>query len=297
MKSALYSINNIVAATDFSANGELAALRAAYIAQQHGLILHLMHVAHPLDIYPELMITLDTHVKDYDRIKHANGIDLLDDLANTIRNDFNIDVRTSAHIGRSHVQIAAFAEENATNLIVVGFHGEKSMLDMVMGSTVFKLLRISPCPVLMVRNRGVVAYKEVIAAVDLTSASAQVASIAFAIAKKAHIELLHIYDLKQETLLQEARIDNEGIQKYRTRALEYIQHALNQILDDLDNQRVSSKVLNGYLPESIADCAKDSNADLVVMGNAGNSVLHKFLLGSVSEATSSGIDCDVLLVQ
>lgn len=296
MNKTPYPMKSIVAATDFSANGELAVLRAAYIAQQRGLILHLLHVVHPLYIYPELMLSFDTHVKDYERLKHANGIDLLDDLANTIRNDFNIPVHTTAHIGRAHIKIADFAAVEAASLIVVGAHDEKNMLDVVIGSTAFKLLNISPCPVLIVRNKDVASYKKVIAAVDLTPTALQVSAFACAVAKNAHIELLHVFDLKQEILSREVGMSNESVQKYRDMALEHIQSELNKLLLTLNDKRISTKIVNGYLPESIADSVKDGNADLAVLGSKGKSVLQEFLLGSVSKATLSRLDCDVLLI-
>ena len=296
MDKAIYSINNIVAATDFSLLGELAALRAAQIAQKHGKILHLLHVVHPLKIYPELMIPFDTHIKDYERIKSANGIDLLDKLADKIRSEFNILVDTSAQIGRTHVQIAEFAKSRAASLVVIGFHDEAGLLDMVTGSAAFKLLPISPCPLLMVRSRDTTSYKQVIVAVDLSTSSLKAASVACAVANIAHITLLHVYDIKQEILSQEIGIQQSRVQHYREASLLHIQVALNMLLHLLDDERTSSKIINGYLPESIVECVEDNNVDLVVMAAGEKSVLDKLLLASVSKSVSIRVDCDILLV-
>ncbi len=290
------STKNIVAATDFSSGCELAVLRAAHIAQQHQMTLHLIHVANPLDLYPELMLSFDTHVKDYERLKRANGTDLLDELASTIRNDFNIIVKTSSQIGKPHVQIAEYAQNESASLVVVGFHDEKNVLDVLLGSTAFKLLRLSPCPVLIVRNKVVVDYKEVIAAVDLSEISTALSELAANIAPTAHIEIVHVFDLKQEVISREIGISNDSVLAYRQAALKHIRDELNQIEIALNTNRVSSKVVNGYLPTSIYDCANEVYADLVVLGNKNKSSLEEFLLGNPSKAILNRLDCDVLLM-
>jgi len=295
MKNSPNSITSILAATDFSKNGELAVLRGAHIAKQLGKELHLLHVIHPLDLYPELMITFDLHAKEYERLKQANGMESLDLLATTIRNDFNIVVKTAVRIGRPHAQIANYASEKETSLVVVGYRGENNILDVIMGSTAFRLLRNTPCPVLMVRNSDVTPYKEAITAVDLASGSVNVAKLACTIAPSAHVEVLHVFDLKQEVLSRDVGTSNANIKKYRDIALKHVEDELKKILIELSERRVSTKVLNGYLPEAICSRVAEVNADLVILGKKGKSSLQEFVLGSVSKSVVSMVDCDVLL--
>ncbi len=290
------SMKNIVAATDFSASCELAVMRAAKIAQQHEMTLHLIHIANPLHLYPELMLSFDTHVKDYERLKHANGTDILDKLASTIRKDFNVVVKTASQIGKPYVQIAEYAKKESASLVVVGFHDEKNMFDVLFGSTAFKLLRLSPCPVLIVRNKAVNDYKEVIAAVDLTETSIGLSKFAANIATTAHIEIMHVFDLKQEVISREIGMSNDSVLAYRHAALEHIRDELNNIVIALNHERVTSKIVNGYLPESIYDCADKAYAGLVVLGNKNKSSLEEFLLGSPGKAALNRLECDVLLM-
>lgn len=288
-------LNTIVAATDFSANGELAALRGAYTAQQAGKELHLLHVVHPLDLYPELMLSFDTEVKEYQRLKQANGLESLDQLAATIRNDFNIKVKTATRTGRSHVQIAEYAKDQEADLVVVGFHGENSMLDAMIGSTSLRLLKSVSCPVLIVRNKDVTAYKQVIAAVDLTLGSSNVVKLASALAKRGQVEVLHVFDLKSELLRRDIGVSEAELKKYRDEAIKHVDVELNKIIKELNNSRVSSHVLNGYLPETICSRVGELNADLLVLGKKGKSSLQEFVWGSVSKTVASMVPCDVLL--
>lgn len=295
MSEAHYPINCIVAATDFSVNGDLALLRAAHIAQKHGKALHLLHVVHPLDIYPELMLTFDSHLKDYERLKQANGLASLDQLAVNIRADFGIKVQTATRIGRPHVQIAEYAKNESADILVIGFRGEKNIFDAMIGSTAFRLLRAMPCAVLIVKNGVVDPYQQVIAAVDFAPGSIHVPAIACVVAPDAHIEALHVYDLKQELLSREVGTSNADMKKYRDEAMQYIQKAFENILIEVNDKRVSSHVMNGYLPEAICARVAELNADLVVLGKKGKSNLQEFVLGSVSKTVAGMVNCDVLL--
>ncbi|HSR01210.1 MAG TPA: universal stress protein [Methylophilaceae bacterium] len=295
MTDTLYSINCLVAATDFSTIGDAAVMRAALIAQNANKTLHLLHVVHPLDIYPELMLTLDTHVKDYQRLKQANGIESLDKLASQIRKEFGIKVVTASRIGRSHVQIAEYAKSESADLLVVGYGGENNILDTVMGSTAFRLLGSVTCPVLIVKNAKVAPYKEVIASVDLSSLSDDVVASALTIAPAAHVEVLHIFDLKQETLSREVGTSDADIKKYRDISLEHIDKELERLQSKQGSKRLSNMVVNGYLPESICSRVETLGADLIVLGKHNKSSLQEFVFGSVSKTVANMVDCDVFL--
>jgi nucleotide-binding universal stress UspA family protein len=295
MNEPLYPINTVVAATDFSENGDLAVLRGAHIAQQAGKELHLLHVVHPLDLYPELMVSFDSEVRDYERLKQANGMESLDKLAVKIRTDFDIKVRTATRIGRPHTQIAEYARDQLANLLVVGFHGEHSMLDVMIGSTSFRLLKTAPCPVLIVRNKEVTPYNQAIAAVDLTPGSLNVSSLACTVAPHAQVEALHVFDLKYEVLRRDVGTSDTELKKYRDEALKHVDTELNNITSQLSQQRISSNVMDGYLPETICARVNELNADLVVLGSKGKSSLQEFVWGSVSKTVASMVSCDVLL--
>lgn len=179
------------------------------------------------------MLSFDSHIKDYERLKQANGLESLDRLAIQIRSDFDIDVITASRIGRAHVQIAEYAKDESAGLVVVGYRGDNNILDAVMGSTAFRLLRIAECPVLIVRNAEAVHYKEVVAAVDLSPSSLQVVESACIVAHHAHVEMLHVFDLKQEVLSREVGADAADVQRYREEALKHVDKMLFDLLEKL----------------------------------------------------------------
>lgn len=295
MQSPLGTTDTILAATDFSASGNLAVMRAALITQQSGKELHLLYVVHPLDLYPELMLSFDAEVKDYERLKHANGIEQLDELAANIRHDYGITVKTASRIGRPHVQIAEYAANQSADLIVTGFNGENKLLDVLMGSTAFRLLKASSCPVLIVRNKEVMPYKQVLSAVDLSLGSISTVALGCTVAPRVPIEMLHVYDLKNETMRRGVGTANEALEQYREEAYKHIDAEFDKMMKRLDNKHITPNIMNGYLPETICSRVEELNADLVVLGKRKKNSLQEFALGSVSKAVASTVSCDVLL--
>lgn len=295
MKKISPPITSVVAATDFSAAGERAALRGALVAEQLGAELHLLHVVHPLDLYPELLLSFPSQADEYERLQQASGREKLDTLAATLRKDFSIQVQTAMRVGLAYVQIAGYAKHHAAGVVVAGSRGESTWLDLLLGSTVSRLLRVATCPILITRNAAVAPYQQAIAAVDFTSGSAAVLALANTLAPDASIELLHIFNLVQEARMRKVGLDDARLQNYRNDALTHVETQLDEMLAELGEERITRKVLTGYPPEEICTHAAKLHADLIVLGRQGRSGVQEFMLGSVSKDVVGRADCDVLL--
>ncbi|MBE0617514.1 MAG: universal stress protein [Proteobacteria bacterium] len=62
-----------------------------------------------------------------------------------------IRARRFLEVGIPHEEIASLAEKEAADLIVMTTHGRKGLTHLLLGSVTEKLIRTSPCPVLVVR--------------------------------------------------------------------------------------------------------------------------------------------------
>ncbi len=295
MEENTHLINCIVVATDFSENGNAAVYRAAHLAQEKGIALNLLHVVSPFEIYPELMVAFDAHVKDYDRIKRASGLEQLDQLAVKVRQMFGVNVITNTSIGRAHSEISKFAEDLSADLLVVGFRGETDFIDAMVGSTVAKLILTTPCAVLIVKNATSAPYHQAIAAVDLTQKSLEVCSMACAVGFNAQVEALHVFDKVKTIFGDNVGSQEAEIQKYYDEASKHVVTELDVLISSIDNKRLSSKVVDGYEPQAISARAEELNADIVVLGKKRTTVMQEFFLGSVSRAVIDMVRCDVLL--
>lgn len=284
----------IVAATDFSAAAGRAVGRAALIAQQLGAEMHLLHVVSPLVLYPGPDPAADLGLS-HEQALQAAGIKQLDTLAAKLRKDFSIPVVAAMRIGRVHTEIADYAAANAAGLVVAGARGENTLLDLLIGSTASRLLRLATYPVLIVKNAKVEPYRSAIAAVDFSPGSIHALELARAVASGARIEVLHVYDTEHDDRMRQAGMDEAFILDRQARVMKDAENRLDVELAGLNDGDITRCVMAACPAATICDHARTLRADLIVLGRHGKSGMQELLLGSVSKDVAHVADCDVLL--
>lgn len=290
-------ITHVVAGTDFSAEAEVTLQRAAFICQQLGAELHIVHVVHPLELYvgSELSFSFQTH---YQQAQQELIKTQLEKVVSNLHEQFQIMIHEETRIGRAHTEINKYALAVSAGLIVTGAQGEHYLFEKLLGSTTSRLLRISECPILIVKNKQakVNAYQQVIAAVNFSLGAAKVAKLAHVMAPEAHIEALLIFDTNQEAHMYKAGMNETLLDKYRKQAMIDADARLEAIVTESAlGERASRKILAGYPPEAICQHAKAKDADLIAIGKHEKSNIEDFLLGSVSKGVAYAAECDVLI--
>lgn len=140
---------NVMWATDGSEHANRALPYATQIAKENGANLHAVHVIEHLVgariagqlariDEPELDERIKRQIADHDRAAHTH---------------------TTVHMihgetGNIAKRIAALAEENDVDLIVIGTHGRGPMAGAVIGSVAQRLLHHASCPVLAVSPKA-----------------------------------------------------------------------------------------------------------------------------------------------
>ena len=76
-----------------------------------------------------------------------------------------------------------------------------------------------------------------------------------------------------------------------------IEEQLNKIRPKDPSIQVEHRFLKGVPAESILQCAKDEEIDLIVMGTHGRTGLSRLLMGSVAEEVVRRADCPVLTLK
>ncbi|MDP2153065.1 MAG: universal stress protein [Methylotenera sp.] len=290
-------ITHVVAGTDFSAEADLAVNRAALISKALGAKLHLIHVVHPLDLYAgsELSFSFQTH---YQQAQQEIVKTQIDTLAFKLREQFNIAVEAATRIGRAHTEISNYADQVHAGVIVAGAQGEHSLLEKLLGSTSSRLMAVSKCSILIVKNKDVATppYRHVIAAVNFSAGAEKVPVMTRTIAPEAQIEGLLIFDTNQEAHMYKAGMNEALLQQYRTQALADADSKLSAIFNEQAlGTKVSRTILSGYPSQSICNHAKTQRADLITIGKNEKSGIENWLLGSVSKGVAYSATCDVLL--
>lgn len=195
------------------------------------------------------------------------------------------------------------AREWRADLLVVGVHEHGLRLGTRLTDTDWQLMRLAPCPLLLVKDPAFDGYPTILAAVDPTHPQAaetgvdrEVLELAKRFAAAFNSELRAVHALPDAaTALQPVEIspgvycDSEAIEQYRRRALD-------ELLADHGVGRAHVDVAQGKAAAVIEQTAAKRRAALVVIGALRRSRLEQAVLGSTAEAVAMDLPCDVLLV-
>jgi nucleotide-binding universal stress UspA family protein len=259
--------------------------------------MHLLHVVRPLDLYPGLTLTPDEFGHSDQDLQQAEQT-RLDVLAAALSKQFGIRIHPVTRLGRAHAEIAAYAQEVSADLVVSGSRGESTLMDVFLGSTASRLLRVAACPVLIVKKPADEAYRKVLAAVDFSPVSAAVVSHAISLADGAKVEALHVLGSEVEQRLRKAKFVRVDITDWLTRLRADSEAQLDTLLGPVeDGASVGRLVQPGFPPAAICQCIEERDVDLVVLGRHGYGIgLQEWMLGSVSKDVAFAAGCDVLLI-
>jgi len=185
-------------------------------------------------------------------------------------------------------QLLETAAETVTDLILVGHRSEHSQRR----SLARRLAMKAPCSVWMRPNGGPQDVRRVLAAVDFSSPSAYALSTAARIARNLETEeclALHVYFDEAMPEEAEQRVNHAEI-------LEKFDRFLAPL--DIHGMKVRSVIeASPNVVHAIQRLAQQEQADLVVMGNRGQTRSASILLGSESEHMLMETQVPVLVVK
>lgn len=281
------TLSCILAATDFSATGDRAVLRAALLAKQCGADLHLLHAVHPLDLYPGPggdAAPPNAHAQSADGGRLAA-------LSRLMGEHYGIRTHIAWRIGRSSTRIADYAQEVDAGLVVVGAQPDTSMMQFLVGSTACKLLRVHTGPLLIVRHPAAMPYQRILAALDFSPDSRAALTWARCTGPQARLDVVHVLESVLDGYIGRAFMTATA--ESATAAMAEI--LMGALLKDIGGD-VTTHIIDGEPTEKILELADTRRAELIVLGQHGRGGLDEFLYGSVSTAVTQAADCDVLII-
>jgi nucleotide-binding universal stress UspA family protein len=202
--------------------------------------------------------------------------------------------------GAPFAGILQTAASMPADLIVMGAHRRLILRDIFVGTTVERVIRTGPFPVLMVNNEAQRRYEKVMAAVDMSDPSANALRIArtAGVIGEGRATLLHAFLPLAKGKMFVAGADvasiNEHVANERHRAMNELTAFL--IANDLNREEWSLRVEEGRPLEVIKRATREMHPDLLIMGTHGGSGLLKALIGSVTEEALRSLEVDILAV-
>lgn len=278
----------ILAATDFSTRSNRALRQAGLLAQASSAGLAIVHVVD--DDQPKPLVEMET--LEAERIL-AEQISVMAELR-------GVDCRAIVVGGAPFTGILQTASSVEADLIVMGTHRRHILRDIFVGTTVERVIRTGPFPVLMVNNEAQHRYENVVAPIDMSepSANALLKASNAGVMVGVRTTLLHAFFPMAKGKMFIAGANEASINEYVAEARERARDELVAFLvaNGLHDRGWTMRLEEGAPGETISRVVKELRPDLLIMGTHGRSGLLKALIGSVTEEALRSLDVDILAV-
>lgn len=204
-----------------------------------------------------------------------------------------------AHLrrGTPHLEIRAVADKVDADLVVLGSHRPRRVLDGLLGTTADRVIRTSHRPCLVVNREVTHTPTRILVAWDLSPIANRALEVAAQWANAwasstdteasgVHIDILHVFDFARPGYVPSGKATDvlaERVFQLRTTAGPKV--------------TVSPKTLSAPLaPEGILRAAEETEADLVFLGTHGHGYFLRTLLGSVASEVVRTMRLPVVVV-
>lgn len=290
--------SHVLASTDFSKPAYQAIERAATLASAHGGRLTLAHII-PATVLPALSDDIVGAIGPgwSEEALAGEALDRLARLARDVEARHGVACEPRIASGRAAASIAAMAEEGA-DLVVVAARGEHGARQSYIGATGQKVLRLSPCPVLLVRQPVQGNYRRILAPVDFSLSSRRALRAVATAFPSAELHVAHAFEHPHEGMMRYAAVEEHVIRRYSARRRAALERELPSWAREAapDASLHAIHVRHGH-PHTVIDrLMRRVHPDLVALAAHGKSEIEKTLLGSVSLHTALAARCDVLLL-
>ncbi|MCB1590897.1 MAG: universal stress protein [Alphaproteobacteria bacterium] len=285
-------IKSILLATDLSPQSDRAMERAIKLAVEKKCELHILHIV-PNYIAKKLSSSLKTETEE-----------LLKSFIADYKESKKLKVKTTVSQQNQSVyaEILACAHKVKASLIVMGLHRKTSLPDMFIGTTAERVVRKGAWPVLLVKNKPVGPYRNVVCATDFSTSARQALRLAVDFSPSAKFHAIHAYEIPVyaietgpiylETKAAVLEQDQKALDKFiETECKSFVRKYKKMSL------ALSGKLVNAPVLESINKHIKNTKADLLTLGAHGRAGFAHALLGSLAGTLLADPPCDILVAR
>ena len=301
-------IKNVLVPLDFSQTSHSALRSVLPLLERFGANLHLVHVL-PLDSPFARLADLPMVVPGVEIRRRVRR-----DLGKAAKN-YAIETE-SAHLqmrrGTAFAEICSLASENAIDLIVIATRGISGLKHVLLGSTAERVVRHSPCPVLVVRDRGKdrkpnrngsikgrqATIKRILVPIDFSDYSAGNLACAKQLAKEFNATLVLLHSIAIPYFVTSDEYARYDFPLLMQQSEKYAKTQMRTLVAKMirDGVRAEPSLQIGHAGQEICACAEAEKADLIVTSTHGWTGLKHVLIGSTAEYVVRHSSVPVLVV-
>ncbi|WP_169800554.1 universal stress protein [Sphingobium cloacae] len=202
-------------------------------------------------------------------------------------------IRILVEEGDPPEMLLEMAAREDCDLIVTGIARDETLGRMLLGNTLNRLVRGSPVPVLVVHDRAVRHYRDIVVGTDFSEASLQALLITAACFPAAALTLFHGYDVPFSGYLDEQDFKRDlGVMEKELGD----KFLADERVDEPLRGRTDLVIAHGSPERLLSDYVEDHDIDLTVIGSHGRGALFDALIGSTAKTLLEMLEGDLLIV-
>ena len=302
----MLTVRHIVCAVDFSEFSARALAHAAALARWYDARLTALHVWANIPAF-NVVPSIQRYENPSASLEDAERAALTQELTSFCRHVAGGVAFTPVLAEAPGIEDEIAAQVNAlhADLLVVGSHGRSGFQHVLLGSVAEKIVRKAPCPVMVVPPRDAttvsdVSFKKIVCPVDFSETSLAALEYALSLAEESDSRLTLVYALELPPELH-ALPTSEGVDVDAVRAAAQAD-ALTRLRALIPvNARayctVETIVADGKAHRAVLATARETHADLIVMGVSGHGALDRWVFGSNTASVMRAAACPVLIVR
>jgi len=287
---------------DFSKRSLEAIEFALPLLKQLGAELHLMHVFEP-DYPLSSMMALPLVVPELEIGRRVRR-----HLKN-VANKYSITLgRENIHAvkGRAFEEICRIAREQKIDLIVAATRGNTGVKHLLLGSTAERIVRYSPCPVLVVHPKARngksakpgLNFGKILVPIDFSDCSMKSLEYAKTLARQFGSKLVLLNSVALQYFITSDEYARYDLPLLMQQAEKASRKQMRDLIEktDWNGIEVESSLQIGHAGQQICARALEHGADVIVTSTHGTTGFKHILVGSTAEYVVRHASCPVLVV-
>nr|WP_163501584.1 universal stress protein [Halomonas socia] len=275
--------HTLLFACDLSAENRAAFARALRMANESGARLDVIHVLDPHLPRQALRDLEPLVVEEMQRIL----TDLREDYA--LAEPATL-LQTVA--GAPYAEIIREAHEREVDMIVLGAHRKRGQLDLVGGTTLARVLRGAPCPVLSVSHLATQTWQDILVPVNFSLTCRHTLRETLKRFPEASVTLLHAWNIPGERELGSESHYAHWRDREVARLRQQLEREIDQLMSEFDAvPEVHLELEQGDPLEVLMNRLRRQPPDLLALGSRGPLGRQ----GQLTEQLLAEPHCDVMV--
>ncbi len=295
----------LIAVKELQSKSQPALLKAAQLARALDAEVEIFHTL-TTPLYADLYTYAAKGLESIEAELQQQALRRLETMADRLRLH-GIKVSVSAQWDfPAYEAIIRQAMRSKADLIVVSRHQGRHIAPWILQLTDWELIRLSPIPVLLVKNPRPYRHPAVLVAIDPTRAFSKPLQLDKALLKLGHevseglrgsLHAIHAYPRLPFQSLQAGDTSPGFLNKLEKQARRTASIRFEHALQSTRIARSRRHLVGGHPIDAILGVAGKTRSALVVMGAVSRSGFKNLLIGNSAERILDELACDVLVAK